>query len=675
MPERLVMAQGVAFVAGSVDLELAPPVPVDDELDALVATATDAGDWARAVELRRMRLQTHESRRARVRELVSIARILQAELDDPEGAVEALEEARGIDPTRIPVLQALRRGYERLGRWASAIETVGALAELAETASDRAELRFARARLALDRLQDVEHAIAWLEATLEDDPMHERARAALNEALTLSSPVDGFSGRDELEAEELEEDAVESEADLEAEAEEAEADEDEVEPELEPDEEKDPPEPPLGERTTQPAPGPDSRLEQAPAVLVAAAETDGPDSQRVTKPPPDGALYDESEPETVPGRDAGDEPGETEYPTGRLPATPGDVNLAVEQAREFASHRREGRTDRAFLAALVLEELGAADVDQQILIDQFRSVAPIRARGALDAGGWALLRAPGADDAMEALFGAIGRAAVAVRLDELAARGQLVELDPASQVDEKSTTLVARTFHWAARVLDVRCPGLFVVDRVAGEIAAVRAYKPSTAVGPSVVRGRSPKELAFLAGRHLTYYRPEHEVALYYPTREELIRLLFAAVQIVRPKTAPPEGANAVAALRSRLADVVTDRERGAIFNAVRLLESRGGKASVGAWTRGVELAAARAGLLLCGDLASAMSLVRGESRRIAGLMVEEKRHDLLAFCASEGHAALRTRFAVTAPESMRPPSPEPYGAAPMEAAVESARE
>jgi hypothetical protein len=349
---------------------------------------------------------------------------------------------------------------------------------------------------------------------------------------------------------------------------------------------------------------------------------------------------------------------------------------AVAQAREFALHHREGRTDRAFLAALVLEELGAADVDQQILIDQYRSVAPIRARATLDPGAWALLRAPGSDEAMERLFGAVARAAVSVRLEQLADQGRLVRLDPANRVDASSTTVVARTFQWAAKVLGAPCPALYVVDAVPGEIAAVRAHQPSTAVGPSVVRGRSPKELAFLAGRHLTYYRPEHEVALYYPTREELIILLFAAVQVVRPKSTPPrDSAAAVASLRDRLAKVVTDRERGAIFEGVKLLEARGGKASVGAWTRGVELTAARVGLLLCGDLATAMSLVRDEARRIAGLAEEEKRHDLLVFCASDGHAALRARFAVTAPESVRPPAPEAYAPPPRIAVAQSARD
>jgi hypothetical protein len=52
------------------------------------------------------------------------------------------------------------------------------------------------------------------------------------------------------------------------------------------------------------------------------------------------------------------------------------------------------------------------------------------------------------------------------------------------------------------------------------------------------------------------------------------------------------------------------------------------------------------------------MAVVSNESRAIAGLSLEMKRRDLVAFCASDEHVALRARFAIVAPESIRPPAP-----------------
>jgi hypothetical protein len=233
-----------------------------------------------------------------------------------------------------------------------------------------------------------------------------------------------------------------------------------------------------------------------------------------------------------------------------------------------------------------------------------------------------------------------------------------VALDPGARLDDASTASVVRSFQWAARVMGVRCPALYVVPEVPGEIAAVRAPEPSTAVGPSVVSGRSPKDLAFLAGRHLTYYRPEHQVLVYFPTREELTRLLLASVQLTKPEVEPTgEGARAVAALATRLDRHIGDEDRAELRRAVWELEVRGGKFSLSAWTRNVELMGARAGMLLAGDLATATAIVSTESRAIAGLTLEAKQRDLVGFCVSEEHVALRARFAA-APESVRPPPP-----------------
>jgi hypothetical protein len=66
------------------------------------------------------------------------------------------------------------------------------------------------------------------------------------------------------------------------------------------------------------------------------------------------------------------------------------------------------------------------------------------------------------------------------------------------------------------------------------------------------------------------------------------------------------------------------------------------------AWIRHVELTAARAGLLLAGDLRVAMRLLKSESRAIGELPVDAKRGDLLAFTASRAARDLRERMGVS---------------------------
>jgi hypothetical protein len=576
-------ASGFAHLPGALDLALAPRAPTPSELDRRLAEAVAARDWAAALHLRRERLAGHTAAPARVQELVSIARLLQTEFADPDGAILALEAARAIDPRSVQVLQALRRSYERRERWPDAIATAGALADLAETPADRAELRFAEARMAFEHSEDYAQVVEWLEGILKDDPSHERARSMMSAVLSSRPPPEGT---------------------------------------------------PVDERAT--------------------ATADAPDAGRAS-------------------------------PIGREAEAERAVLDPRPHARAFAGHRREGRTDCAFLTAMVLEELDAADAGALELLHLLRTPGPIRARAMLDADAWSALRAPGSDEVFEALFGTVARAAVAVRIEQLAERSRLCVPEPATRIAESSGALVPRIVRWAARVLGVRCPALYSLDPLDalgvldGEMAALHADRASIGVSSTLESSRSPKELAFLAGRTMSYFRPEHEVLVYYPTRGELTRLFFAAVQLVKPSASPREGARAVGALRARLDRTVTDLERGVIFQTVRRLEERGGRGSLGAWMRSVEHTAIRAGLLLSGDLAPAMAVLRSEARRAAALAegtsaiaaaerasaAENKRCDLLAFCESEAHARLRELYVMPARASAKgeasvaPPPPD----------------
>jgi tetratricopeptide (TPR) repeat protein len=524
-----------------------------------IAEATDARDWPRALMLRRDRLGTLASPAQKARELVAIARILQVELGDADGAIAALEMARAMAPRRATVLLALRRGYEKLGRWNSALEVLGALALLAPTVAERLTLRVAQARILLERVGDRARAIEGLQAAVVEDPTHEEALALLRQLL----PAD--------------------------------------------------------------------------VVDVEALE------RRAEKLFSDGAEHDAL--------------GALEAIAVRAPTRTSSYEKA------FAVHWRGGRTDAAFLAALALEELDAADVDQQMLVDQYRSLGAVRARGSLDAAAWTSLRAPGSDAVLERLFEILAPAAVAARVDELRDRKALLSLDPAQRLDETSTVTIGRTFHWAARVLSVTAPYLYVTDAAGKGISSVPAREPSVALGSSAVSGRSAKDLAFLAGRQLAYFRPEYQVMLYYRKPEELTALLLAAAQVAIPDAAVAAGDDPSAkALRSSLARYFDQRAhrdaRAALQQAMRELSARGGEAALGAWMCSVELTAARAGLLLAGDLATATALTRTEPAEGSLVHAEGRRGDLLAFCASRAHAAIRQQVTITAPESLRPRMP-----------------
>ena len=557
------------------------------EVDAKIANATAAEDWKLVLDLRLAKLAVLEDSGLQVKELIAMARLLQTHLADPEGAIKSLEQAREIEPERASILRALRRGYETMGRWASAMEVIGVLVEMASGPPERAELRAAQATIAFDRLGDEGGAETWVRAALEDDASNEAALALHRRMHAAADP--------------------------------------------------------------EPIRAPEPSAIDLPIDDV---EEDAPDASHIP-----GAWN-----APAAGPDYGAGFGAAEVGAEALSGLPTFAELEAAAERDpfnpttyrqmHARYLQDGNTDAAYLAAMSLEELKAADLNQQGLVDHFRSVSPVRARASLDAAAWELLWAPGYDDVLAAIFVAVGRAAIEVRLEDLYEQRRASPPDRERRLGEASTASIVRGFQWAARFLGMTCPDLYVIEQASG-CTALPAITPSTGLGPDVLSGQSAKDLAFLAGYHLARYRPEYRVLSFYPTREDLTMLLFAAAQLGMP-SGPPGAAGSVGSLRARLARQMIERERVALAAAVSRLDARGGQATIGAWMRSLELTAVRVGLLLCGDLATASALVASPLCVAQEPPLDARRGDAIAFCASPGHAELRARFITSAGSSVR---------------------
>lgn len=577
-------------------------------IDALVEAAIFGNDWARATELCRERLHLLPTVDEKVEELFEIGRIFVEKLRDVPRAVEALEEARGLDPQRSEVLEALRRAYRKLGRWRDAAATTSALAAQAASPKEKSALLYAEALIRSEHLDDEDLTVDLLSSALESDPANDEALAEL-------SRLRGSRGE-----------LVDLEHSLSR----------------------------VAERLAAAGDGP--RTWKASQKLAALRRDELGDLTGAVEALALAQKLDLSEldSQAVLAEQLlalGDEEGgqaELEAIVAKVPCE------VPAHARLFAVHARAGRIDAAYLSALVLEELEAGDESTRDVIEPYRAEWGLKLKAPLDEAAWATLRAPGSDAVIEAIFAAVARASFAAQLEELRT---LPVLDPARRQSASSTASIVRGFHWAARALGIACPALYVLEDVEGGIAAVASHEPTTALGPQVLRGLAPRDLAFLAGRHLTYFRPEHQVLIHFPTQGALKGLLLAAVHVAMPAVSsmsnlPPPVAN----LRGRMSRLLLPDERSRLAAAVEKLEARGGKIDLGAWVRSVELTAARAGLLLSGDLRTAVTHLRRESRAIGGLTLEAKRNDLLAFCGSTAHADLRMTFAVTTRSSARPP-------------------
>ena len=582
-------------------------------LDGLITIATESQDWARLAAARRRRAEAFDDPDDTASELCIVAELEETRLHRVDKALATLEIASIHRPDDIGILLKLRDLYLATRAWPKLIDVLDDLVRTSTEPRHRGSFRFTQADVMLGRLREEPRGLAFLEMALDEDPQNDRALAALIAVRTR---------REEW-------------------------------PELQA----------VYERLLDRYAGtgePDRAWDVCRKLGTLRRDRllDGP-----------GALEAISAAVDLRPDDA-----ESRATLAELLAAKGDRAAAVRELslaslhaplraqtyrRLFDLHQRAQRIDRAWLAATCLEELGATDVAHELMIEQFRARGPIRPARAVDEALWHdHLQASGGDPIVRDILETVGDAAIALRLEELEARRKLTILEPASRQDPASTASAIRTFVWASRALGIAAPDLHVLGSVSSGVAAVQTARPSTALGPTVLSGRTVQQLAFLAGRHLTYYRPALYPLVFFPTLAELSFLVLAAVRLVIPGISlPPPPNDDETRIADALGGRLTPDQRARLERAVARLDARGGKLDLFAWIRGVELTAQRAGLLLCGDLRTAMRITKDERRPIGDLSAEAKRADLLSFCASEAYAQIRERMgvAIQAPTTETP--------------------
>ena len=241
---------------------------------------------------------------------------------------------------------------------------------------------------------------------------------------------------------------------------------------------------------------------------------------------------------------------------------------------------------------------------------------------------------------------AISPAILRARVIQLEERGKLAPL-PERQDAKTSTASVVRSIAWAAQYLGVDAPAIYLDDKLDAPIAARFAKHQALVVGKAAMRGRSVAELAFLAGRHLAFRLPEHELVAHMQTIDELTACFLAGIKLTLG--AAPSGplSAIVDGLAKVLGSQITPAEFAELETAVKILTARTTSLDLGAWVASVERCATRAGFVLCGDLA--LSIKQVESEGDSGFSTARARiADLCAFAVSGSHMKLRQELGST---------------------------
>ncbi len=298
---------------------------------------------------------------------------------------------------------------------------------------------------------------------------------------------------------------------------------------------------------------------------------------------------------------------------------------------------RLGDHDAAWRAAVALESLEDADINESLLAGQHRPEGLLEFNAAIDASTWQRLTHPAGGAARDVLA-TVARSAVAVRSRQLKSKGKLPDLSDHEVVDTQSgTTMLGRSLAWTSRVLGIEEPTLYLAKTHASTLHAVPANAPSVVAGRGLARDRSLHELVGTWARHLGTARAGLELQSVFPTIRELAPLLLAALWLGGAEDVEAEGR--VADLADELEEDLTPDESEALQAAVGRFPIERAKAELEEFVVSCAHTGARVALLTTSDLELVLSLLPQDADAV--------RADVIWFSLSDVYSQLRTELGI----------------------------
>jgi tetratricopeptide (TPR) repeat protein len=584
----------------SVDATYAPT------LEALVSLYAELKDWKQVVAYKRQILDNVFQADDRFRMLNEIADVWSDQDKSPLRAIEALEEARELQPLNPGLLHKLIGLYQATENWSKMIDTLQAIAENEKDPGRKSKFLYTMAQLYRDKEQDQDRAVELFGEALDLNPQYLEAFERINKILTAKKDFKAL----ERAFRKM-----------------------------------------LRRMSTANVSNPDlefnlwhnlgliyrDRLKDTASAIEAF--------KMATRFKPDEVVERQILAELYESTD------QTEAAVSEHALVLQKDPLRVDPYRSlYKLYLRAQEYDRAWCMCAALAFLRKTDDEEQKFFEDYRPKGMIQVKSRLDNEGWVKsLFHKDENLFIGKIFEMLTPAAIVAKTNQLRAQKQLPVLDRRFKQDPATSTVTfAKTFGWAAQVLGVSTPELYVRNDVQGALTAVVATPPASIAGQTVLTGFTPQELTFIVGKHLSGYRGEHYIKSLFPTLNELKVILFAGVKIVMNDFAVPgEMAQAVNATAMELVKHMQPVHRESLKLVVQKWIEDGAKADLKRWIQAIEITASRAGLLLCADLEIAKKIIGAEPQLPGDLPPAEKMKELLVFSVSEQYFALRKMLGI----------------------------
>jgi len=305
------------------------------------------------------------------------------------------------------------------------------------------------------------------------------------------------------------------------------------------------------------------------------------------------------------------------------------------------------RPDPAWCLCQALNVLGLAEPDEERFYRRHRADNAAPAQAMLNDQDWAIrLSHPDSDPIVTHIFSLIQPTIVRARTQPLETLGY----DLAYELDLGSEPYpVCQTLHYAQGVLGFEAPPVFQNPNDDAGLGFVHAHTPSIVLGRAAFEQVIPNQsLAFVAARHLAYFRPGYYLRHLVPTGTGLKGWLFAAVKLCVPQfpIAPDLQGHVGEALAYMSADFQGVR-RDLLGSLVSKLLQSGGAIDLKKWVAAVDLTADRVGFVLAHDLGIATEVIRA-TEDASSVPTTERVKELVLFSIATPYLELREKLQIT---------------------------